>query len=185
MSDRGNNLERSSPRSTATSGDQLFDPKSLIERLRRGEVDPQQRVDLLVFWMRKEHPEAQIMTDLAQFSETMAVVKATIGLPSGAEASGDGSAVAAYGPEMVERAETKAIGRALNALGYSVESVEGVAEPPRAPTQESRRAATNPPPAPVAAIPEPDVTTDEEPEPEPVRLRTASPAPPSVSQPEE
>jgi hypothetical protein len=179
MSDSGDNQDGTSPRTTTKSStDRPFDPKPVIERLRRGELDPQQRVDLLVLWMRKEHAQAQIVTDLAQFNETMAVVKATIILPSGAEASGYGSALAADSDEMVERAETKAIGRAMNALGYSVESFDGASEPVRQRTQEPRRAAT-------PATPEPVKTIDDEPEPEPARPASPAPAPPSPPQAEE
>ncbi|MFL5759900.1 MAG: hypothetical protein ACJ789_09175 [Thermomicrobiales bacterium] len=185
MTDGGDNHNGASRRSTsATPMEPAFDSKPVIERLRRGGLDPQQAVDLLVLWMRKEHPQAQIRTDLAQFNETLAVVKAMIALPAGAEASGYGSALAADGDEMVERAETKAIGRALNALGYSIESFDGAAEPPRQRTQEPQRAATTQPAAPVAATPEPDEKTDEEPEPAPMRPRLATPSPVPPSPPE-
>jgi hypothetical protein len=169
MSNSGDNQDGTSPRTTTKpSADRPFDPKPVIERLRHGELDPQQRVDLLVLWMRKEHPQAQIVTDLAQFNEMMAVVKATITLTSGAEASGYGSALAADSDEMVERAETKAIGRALNALGFSVESFDGAAEPDRRRTSQRGE-----PPASPKSVEK----IDDEPEPEPARPAPPAPAP--------
>jgi hypothetical protein len=110
---------------TSPRPDRAFDPKPLVERLRTGGLETNQEVDLLLLWMRKEHPQAKILTDLAQFDPEIAVIRAVISLPSGAEATGYGSALSAEGKEMVERAETKAIGRALNGLGYSVESFDG------------------------------------------------------------
>jgi hypothetical protein len=124
---------------TSPRPDRAFDPKPLVERLRAGGLETTQEVDLLLLWMRKEHPQAKILTDLAQFDPEIAVIRAVISLPSGAEATGYGSALSAEGIEMVERAETKAIGRALNALGYSVESFDG------RPASIERRAVAPPP----------------------------------------
>jgi hypothetical protein len=142
MTDGGDLHNGASPRS-----DRAFDPKPLVDRLRAGGLDTAQEVDLLLLWMRKEHPQARIQTDLAQFNEEIAVIRAIISLPSGAEATGYGSALGAEGREMVERAETKAIGRALNALGYSIESFDG---PPmsieRHPEPVAQVRAVTPPP---------------------------------------
>jgi hypothetical protein len=180
MSESGNNRDRTSPRpATGQSADRPFDPKPVIERLRQNELDAQQRVDLLVLWMRKEHPDAQVMTELAQFNETMAVVKATVDLPSGAEASGYGSAVAADGSDMVERAETKAIGRALNVLGYSVESFDGAPAEPRQQASESQREPVREMSEPVRITREPVEEVEEEPVPTPPRAAAPSPAPPT------
>jgi len=139
---------------TSPRPDRAFDPKPLVERLRAGGLETTQEVDLLLLWMRKEHPQAKILTDLAQFDPEIAVIRAVISLPSGAEAAGYGSALSAEGIEMVERAETKAIGRALNALGYSVESFDG------RPASIERRVE---PPAPVRAVAPPPELEEEEP----------------------
>jgi hypothetical protein len=161
MTDDGGTHNGTSPRS-----DRAFDPEPLVERLRAGGLETSQEVDLLLLWMRKEHPQAKILTDLAQFDQEIAVIRAVISLPSGAEATGYGSALSAEGKEMVERAETKAIGRALNALGYSVESFDG------RPASIERRVE---PPAPVRAVaPEPEIAVEAPPEPE-----TAPPPAPS------
>lgn len=79
-----------------------------------------------VFWVRTEHPDAQIVTDLIEHDPTegRALFRATATIPStGAVATGYGTAhrkdlrgpvAAAY----VEKAETRAVGRALAGLGY-------------------------------------------------------------------
>jgi hypothetical protein len=155
MTDDGGTHNGTSPRL-----DRAFDPKPLVERLRSGGLETSQEVDLLLLWMRKEHPQAKILTDLAQFDPEIAVIRAFVSLPNGAEASGYGSALSADGTEMVERAETKAIGRALKALGYSVESFDG------RPASTERRVEL---PAPVRAVaPAPEVTEATLTEPNPV-----------------
>jgi hypothetical protein len=175
MTDGGDNHNGTSPRSNpASPAERAFDPATLVDRLRLGGLDTQQRVDLLLLWMRKEHPQARILTDLAQFDETMAVIKATITLPAGAEATGYGSALAADGDEIVERAETKAIGRALNALGYSVESFDGERPIQTAPAPRTVRSA--PSPSPVAPKQHPPEASVSEPEPVPVSTTASAPA---------
>jgi hypothetical protein len=169
MTDDGGAQNGSSPRP-----DRPFDPKPLVERLRAGGLETAQAVDLLLLWMRKEHPQAKISTDLAQFDPEIAVIRAAISLPTGAEATGYGSALGAEGVEMVERAETKAIGRALNALGYSVESFDGHLTPSERQVE---------PPVPVRpmvardAEPETDETPEPMPSPPPVARRRPAAAP--------
>jgi hypothetical protein len=51
----------------------------------------------------------------------MAIFKATVTVPSGGKATGYGSESASDFPDFIEKAETKAIGRALNALGYGAQ----------------------------------------------------------------
>jgi hypothetical protein len=51
----------------------------------------------------------------------MAIFKATVSVPSGGKATGYGSETAGDFPDFIEKAETKAIGRALNALGYGAQ----------------------------------------------------------------
>src|SRR5262245_55501933 len=49
---------------TSPRSERAFDPAPLVERLRAGGLDTSQEVDLLLLWMRKEHPQAKILTDL-------------------------------------------------------------------------------------------------------------------------
>jgi hypothetical protein len=74
-----------------------------------------------LLWLRKEHPDACIVTDLVQYDPQMAIFKATVTLPTGGMATGYGSETASDFADFMEKAETKAIGRALNALGYGAQ----------------------------------------------------------------
>jgi hypothetical protein len=74
-----------------------------------------------LLWLRKEHPDAEIVTELVQHDPQMAIFKATVTVPTGGKATGYGSETASDFPDFIEKAETKAIGRALNALGYGAQ----------------------------------------------------------------
>ena len=58
---------------------------------------------------------------MVQHDPQMAIFKATVTLPTGGKATGYGSETASDFPDFIEKAETKAIGRALNALGYGAQ----------------------------------------------------------------
>lgn len=78
-------------------------------------------------WLRSEHPDASIDTTLLEHMiGKFAVVRAVIQLPNGGGyASGLGSETMGTErgswPDYLEKAETKAIGRALAALGYGTQ----------------------------------------------------------------
>ena len=97
-----------------------------------------------LLWLRKDHPDAEIVTELVQHDPQMAIFKATVTVPSGGKATGYGSETASDFPDFIEKAETKAIGRALNALGYGAQfgdsqrSEEVV--PESAPARQGRQA---------------------------------------------
>ncbi|MEK7214493.1 MAG: hypothetical protein AAB289_02710, partial [Chloroflexota bacterium] len=80
-----------------------------------------------LLWLRTEHPEAAIQTDLVEHREGYALFKARVALPGGGEATGWGSETAAGFAEYLEAAETKALGRALAALGYGTQFCEDFA----------------------------------------------------------
>ena len=80
-----------------------------------------------LLWLRTEHPEAAIQTDLVEHREGYALFKARVALPGGGEATGWGSETAADFAEYLEAAETKALGRALAALGYGTQFCEDFA----------------------------------------------------------
>jgi hypothetical protein len=98
-----------------------------------------------LLWLRKEHPDAEIVTELVQHDTQMAIFKATVTVPSGGKATGYGSETASDFPDFIEKAETKAIGRALNALGYGAQFGETQrpedSVPDRTPAQPGRQAA--------------------------------------------
>ena len=101
-----------------------FDPTPYLRQLHgRGRAGGGDYLDVKwrLLWLRKEHPDAEIMTELVQHDPQMAIFKATVTLPTGGKATGYGSETASDFPDFIEKAETKAIGRALNALGYGAQ----------------------------------------------------------------
>ena len=101
-----------------------FDPTPYLRQLqgpgRAGGADYLD-VKWRLLWLRKEHPDAEIVTELVQHDPQMAIFKATVTVPTGGKATGYGSETASDFPDFIEKAETKAIGRALNALGYGAQ----------------------------------------------------------------
>lgn len=77
-----------------------------------------------LLWLRTEHPDAVIITELVEHHQEMAVFKARVALPEGGEATGWGSETASDFEDYIEKAETKALGRALAALGYGTQFCE-------------------------------------------------------------
>ena len=102
-----------------------FDPTPYLRQLQEsGRTGGADYLDVKwrLLWLRKEHPDAAIVTELVQHDPQMAIFKATVTVPTGGKATGYGSETASDFPDFIEKAETKAIGRALNALGYGVQS---------------------------------------------------------------
>lgn len=79
-----------------------------------------------LLWLRTEHPDAVIETELASHIESppMAVFKARVSIPGGGSATGWGQEEAADFGDYLEKAETKALGRALAALGFGTQFTE-------------------------------------------------------------
>lgn len=73
-------------------------------------------------WLRQEQPDASISTELLTLpGESPAVVKATVTLPTGVSTTGFGQCGAQDWGDWLEKAETRAIGRALAALGFGTQ----------------------------------------------------------------
>ena len=72
-------------------------------------------------WMRDRHPDATIETELVSHIDNTAVFRAMIAVPGGGSATGWGSETAGDFRDYLEKAETKAIGRALAALGFGTQ----------------------------------------------------------------
>ena len=99
-----------------------FDPTPYLRQLRgRGAGQDYLDVKWRLLWLRREHPDAEILTEHVQIDQTTAIFKATVTLPTGGKATGYGSETATDFGDFIEKAETKAIGRALNALGYGAQ----------------------------------------------------------------
>lgn len=72
-------------------------------------------------WLRSVHPDAQIETELVEHHDNAAVFRARVALPGGASATGWGSEGIEDFGDYLEKAETKALGRALAALGFGTQ----------------------------------------------------------------
>lgn len=131
-----------------------FDPTPYLRQLRgRGGGQDYLDVKWRLLWLRKEHPDAEIMTEHVQIEPTLAIFKATVSLPTGGKATGYGSETAGDFGDFIEKAETKAIGRALNALGYGAQFGERGGE-----EADDRVASPSPAARPPAARPRPVVS---------------------------
>lgn len=166
-----------------------FDPTPYLRQLRGRGGGDYLDVKWRLLWLRKEHPDAEIVTEMVEHDPQMAIFKATVTIPTGGKATGYGSETASDFPDFIEKAETKAIGRALNALGYGVqfsdraEEMAAQAQPQRPPADQQRpQQQPQPSPGPVA-LPR----QQESPRPEPKREaraaapREAAPPPPSTA----
>ena len=152
-----------------------FDPTPYIRQLRgRGGGSDYLDVKWRLLWLRKEHPDAEIVTELVQHDPQLAIFKATVTVPTGGKATGYGSETASDFPDFIEKAETKAIGRALNALGYGAQfgDLARTDEPPSASARDRR----GQPAAPMARpVPRPRRAERQEPRSEPQPERVAPP----------
>jgi hypothetical protein len=75
-----------------------------------------------LLWLRDEHPEAQVVSEIVAASDNMARFKCTITLANGAIAVAHGQENAAAFGDYFEKAETTAFARACAVLGYGTES---------------------------------------------------------------
>jgi len=94
---------------------QTFDPAAYLITVNGADY---LEVKWRLVWLRSVHPDAVLETDLVSHQDNRAIFKAKVTLPSGATASGFGSEAYENFPEYIEAAETKAIGRALAAVGF-------------------------------------------------------------------
>jgi uncharacterized protein YbdZ (MbtH family) len=74
-----------------------------------------------LLWLREMHPDAAIETELVSHDDQFAVFRARVSIPSGGSATGWGSEGYSDFRDYLEKAETKALGRALAALGYGTQ----------------------------------------------------------------
>ena len=124
-----------------------FDPTPYLRQLRGRGGSQTDYLDVKhrLLWLRTEHPDAEIVTEHIRIDETGAIFKATVSIPGGGRATGHGSETAQDFTDFIEKAETKALGRALNALGYGAQFAEGEAVDQRtAPAKGQHRATEHP-----------------------------------------
>jgi len=99
-----------------------FDPLETIRRLGVDASAPQ-GIKLRVLWLRTREPAARLTTTLVSMDERVVVMSATIALPDGGEGSGHAAARIADTDDLattIEATEIRAIGKALDNLGYVV-----------------------------------------------------------------
>jgi hypothetical protein len=74
-----------------------------------------------IAWLRAEHPDAVLTTELHSHDNGRAIFSAHVQIPDGGSATGWGSETVDTFENYIEKAETKAIGRALAAVGYGTQ----------------------------------------------------------------
>lgn len=99
-----------------------FNPREHLRQLEDG--SPYLDVKWRIHWLRSEYPEAEIETELLTLDDEYAVCKAVVRIPQRGSASGHARSSSTQTPAYIETAETRAIGRALAALGYGTEFAE-------------------------------------------------------------
>lgn len=134
-----------------------FNPKDHLIKLKGKDYLP---VAARLAWLREQHPDTAITTDLRQHDENVgyALFLATAKIPLGGSATGWGSETRSDFGDYLEKAETKAIGRALAALGFgtlwALELDEGgsIADSPVEARRSSAAANAPIPPLPAANL---------------------------------
>ena len=98
---------------------ETFDPaKHLVSFNGRGEY---LEVKWRLVWLREVHPDAVIETELVSHVGQDAIFRARVTVPGGGSATGFGSEAYDDFRDYIEKAETKALGRALAALGFGTQ----------------------------------------------------------------
>lgn len=111
--------ERTAAVETDNSVETPFDPvRYLVNIGGKGEY---LEVKWRLVWLRSLHPNAIVETELIRLENFDAVFKARVIIPDGGSATGWGSESANDFRDFIEKAETKAIGRALAALGFGTQ----------------------------------------------------------------
>lgn len=111
------------------AGGGKFDPSRYLRQIRnRGGSSDYLDVKWRLVWLRSEHPDAQIGTEHVTITSDMAIFKAQVSIPGGGSATGYGSETIKDFTDFIEKAETKALGRALLALGFGTEAVQELNE---------------------------------------------------------
>jgi len=106
-----------------------FDPSRYLRQTRgRDGGTDYLGVKWRLVWLRSEHPDAQISTEHVTITSDMAIFKALVSIPGGGSATGYGSESAKEFGDFIEKAETKALGRALLALGFDTQAVQDLGD---------------------------------------------------------
>ncbi len=99
-----------------------FDPLAMLRQV-RGDGSDTRAIRLRMLWLRQREPSAQISTEMVRLEERVVVMGASVTLPDGAEGTGHAAAGIENDTDLaatIEATELRAIGKALDALGYVV-----------------------------------------------------------------
>ena len=85
-----------------------------------------------LLWLRSQHPDARVTTEIVQHNEEngFALFRAEVDVPNGGKSTGWGSETVRDFHDYIEAAETKALGRALAALGFGTQFCSISISPP-------------------------------------------------------
>ena len=97
---------------------QVFEPGRYLTKV--GGADYLE-VKWRLVWLREVHPDAVIETELVSHVGQDAIFRARVSIPGGGSATGFGSEAYDDFRDYIEKAETKALGRALAALGFGTQ----------------------------------------------------------------
>jgi hypothetical protein len=113
--------------------DGSFDPLALLRRS-RGDNDLRD-IRLRLLWLRQREPNARIRTKLVSLDERAVVMSARIELPDGGSASAHAASPVTDVPidRVIAETELRALGWALDALGYVVIDATAETAPATAP----------------------------------------------------
>jgi hypothetical protein len=95
-----------------------FDPSRYLTKVSGSDY---LEVKWRLVWLREAHPDAMVETELVSHADSFAVFRAKVTIPGGGSATGWGSEGLDDFRDYIEKAETKAIGRALAALGFGTQ----------------------------------------------------------------
>ncbi|MGH2534020.1 MAG: hypothetical protein ACRDJW_17195 [Thermomicrobiales bacterium] len=95
-----------------------FDPSRYLTKVGNSDY---LEVKWRLVWLRELHPDAAIETELFSHDGQFAIFRAKVTVPDGGSATGWGSEGMDDFRDYIEKAETKAIGRALAALGFGTQ----------------------------------------------------------------
>src|SRR5688500_335737 len=119
-SPQSGNAEQPTPSARNGKKDQPFDPTQYLSNFDGRDY---LEVKWRLMWLRSQHPNARIATEIVQHNEEggFALFRAEVEVPDGGKATGWGSETVRDFHDYIEAAETKAIGRALAALGFGTQ----------------------------------------------------------------
>src|SRR5918993_5305338 len=100
------------------SAETPFEPARYLTRVNGSDY---LEVKWRLVWLRDQHPDATVETELVSHNENTAIFRARVAIPGAGSSTGWGSETAGDFRDYLEKAETKALGRALAALGFGTQ----------------------------------------------------------------